>query len=60
MQDHPLVKIVDKRTAGDLTRPADARFGNCEIRKYELSVDDIGKERPTIILTEVDATSEAN
>lgn len=59
MQDHPLVKIVDKRTAGDLPRAADARFGNCEIRKYELGVDDIGKERPTIILTEVDANAEA-
>ena len=33
MQQHPLVKLLDQRTHGDLTRPTDARFGNCELRK---------------------------
>ena len=56
MQQHPLVKVLDERTRGDLTRPPHARFGNCEIRKYQLDWDDHENERPTIRLTEVDNT----
>jgi len=57
MQLHPLVQVNDEREKGDLTRPSDARFGNCEIRKYKvksLGHDDSEDGRPTLFLTEVD------
>lgn len=58
------VHVVDGRTAGsasDNDRDAQARFGNCELRRYELTWDTVHtasvseeQHKPTITLTEVD------
>jgi len=51
-RDHPLIKILDNRTEDDI------RFGNCELREYEMSWklegENATEERPLIILTEVE------
>lgn len=53
MQQHPLVKLVDARsTKGD--RPCDARFDNCEIRRYQLDWEQGEDPKRAITLTEVD------
>jgi broad specificity phosphatase PhoE len=54
MDQHPLVTMSDQRTRENLTRPTSARFGNCELRKYQLSWDVDAKEQRTIKLTEID------
>lgn len=50
-RDHPLIKIIDNRTEDDV------RFGNCELREYEMSWkvegEDATEQRPQIILSEV-------
>ena len=51
MVDHPLVQVIDNR-------PTNAkRFGNCELREYEMTwtseIETDFKERPTITLTEI-------
>jgi broad specificity phosphatase PhoE len=56
MDQHPRITISDERTIGDLTRPTSARFGNCELRKYQLTWDVVDNERRTIRLTEIDNT----
>lgn len=57
MTQHEKVKVVDGRSK-DAQKPVDERFGNCELRRYELAwVDDeaaSGTERRSIILTQVD------
>ncbi|KAI2506343.1 isomerase [Fragilaria crotonensis] len=57
MQQHPRVKLLDRRTHGDLARPSDARFGNCELRKYELDWDNIESGEPSILLSEISDTA---
>jgi len=66
MNIHPLVQISDERTAshGEANKSVDARFDNCEVRKYRLSwKDDIidadftdsgDGSRKTIVLTQLD------
>jgi broad specificity phosphatase PhoE len=61
MNTHPHVKLVDQRT-GSKEKPIEARFDNCELRRYTLSWeeggdddddDESGGKRP-IVLTQVD------
>ena len=50
MVDHPLVKVIDGRD--DMAK----RFGNCELREYDMVVcTSTGEsmERPLVTLTEV-------
>lgn len=58
MQEHPLIKVADARSSGNLDRPPDARFGNCEVRKYTLQESAGEKGKPIILLTEVDITDD--
>ncbi len=57
--DH--VRVVDGRTCGNTDRDAKARFGNCELRRYELRsylTDDTsevkGSNKYAVTLTEID------
>lgn len=50
-RDHPRIQINDNRTDDD------ARFGNCELREYEITwnndSENMTKERPIVKLTEI-------
>lgn len=50
MQEHDQVVVQDGRTEKS-DRLADARFGNCELRRYQVSWDE---NKGNIILTEID------
>jgi len=59
MDMNPSVCVVDGRTSSSSDRNVKARFGNCELRRYELTWDgdDVTQEdgkKPTVTLTEVD------
>ena len=57
MNMNPKVLIVDRRNAcSNPRRDVKGRFGNCELRRYELSWDDKNDSGndPVVILTEVD------
>jgi broad specificity phosphatase PhoE len=61
MQYHSHVKVSDQRSNGINGRKSDARFGNCEVRKYLLEVeDDPNTERPIILLAEVNIDHHIN
>lgn len=59
MNIHPLVHMKDERTSSDsATKTPEARFDNCELRKYRLSwkdgAPDDDNKRPAILLTQLD------
>jgi broad specificity phosphatase PhoE len=61
MNDHPLVVLRDERSQPLSGKPVEARFDNCEMRRYRLSweEDERGEgERRTIVLTQIDDTVE--
>lgn len=59
MTQHESVKIQDGRTLSATQKPVNARFGNCELRRYQVEwgvdkLDSVADEKRTIILTEID------
>lgn len=58
MNLNPSVVVVDARTESSRERDVKGRFGNCELRRYELDwggeTNDQNGAKPTVVLTEVD------
>lgn len=51
MSEHPQVVVKDGRRKNEEDRPVEARFDNCELRRYHVTWDE---EKDSIVLTEVD------
>jgi hypothetical protein len=54
--EHSHVHVRDEKS--DSERQADARFHNCELRRYRIEMDGYNDERPIIVLTELDLHSD--
>lgn len=70
MNDHPLVRLRDGRSQPHTGKPVEARFDNCEMRRYRLSWDEDeddkkdndeagDKVRRPIVLTQIDETMDS-